>query len=67
MLRRRPGFYRVLNAKLEALEAGAPPDEVLKITDNWVARRIGWRETVRELRLLAKKYREKRRKRGSHH
>ena len=61
MLRRRPGFYKVLRAKLEALNAGAP-QEVLEITDKWVARKIGWRETVRELRLLAKQYRNNRKK-----
>ena len=56
MVRRRPGFYKVLHARLKAIGAGAPPEKTLEVTDEWVKGRISWREAVRRLEELAGKH-----------
>ena len=53
MVRRRPGFYKVLRARLEAIGAGVPPDIALEITEKWVRGEITWQEAVARLRILA--------------
>jgi len=55
VVRRRPGFYRVLRARLRAIGAGADPGEALDITDRWVRGEIGWREAVKQLEELARR------------
>lgn len=56
VLRRSPGFHRVLDAKVKAIAAGVPPETVLDVEDEWVKGRISWREAVRRLEELAVKH-----------
>ena len=56
ILRRSPGFHRVLDAKVKAIMAGVPPETVLDVEDEWVRGRISWREAVRRLEELARKH-----------
>ena len=54
-VRRRPGFYKVLHAKIEAIIAGAKPEEALTVEEEWARGRIGWREAVRRLEELRRR------------
>ena len=56
-VKRRPGFYEVLRARLEAIASGADPGEALDITEEWLRGRISWREAVKRLEELAERYR----------
>ena len=54
-VRRRPGFYKVLNARLKAIGAGADPGEALNITEAWVKGQTSWQEAVKRLERLARR------------
>jgi len=51
---RRPGFYKVLHARLRAIGAGADAMEALEITEMWVRGEIGRREAVRRPKRAGK-------------
>ena len=43
----------VLQARLEAIGAGVPPEIAIEITEKWMTGEITWQEAVDRLRILA--------------